>query len=364
MVTREEMVAEEMRIREVIARNREEGERLYREHQARRTAVVTALAAGSIGVSAWLMGQLLGKRSFAEVVFTPPFTTTAGAALALSILMAGGTGLLLLLFLNGSLKVPKVVLDVLNPFYGSVAGTILRSPDLGIEPAAKRDVERLSAEIEEVRRLAVETATGINREDLVASLLPALEASLVDSLLEKNLAASAEKGRRERIRETFSQSEKRLWSEIKSLRLRSQLNLIIGVLTTGVAIWILNALVVSTDRAFDNLTQVAAHYVPRITLVVFVEVFSFFFLRLYRATLDEIRAYQADVTRLNVLEIATEVAISDESAEGRRGFASVLVNARHQHAGPAADRDTVDVDKISSLIERLGKLIPATKKAD
>jgi hypothetical protein len=58
------------------------------------------------------------------------------------------------------------------------------------------------------------------------------------------------------------------------------------------------------STAPGTLTEALSHYVPRITTVTFIEVFAFFFLKLYRASLIEIKFYQNELTCLASLQIA------------------------------------------------------------
>ncbi|TOL29113.1 hypothetical protein CGH99_25420, partial [Vibrio parahaemolyticus] len=69
---------------------------------------------------------------------------------------------------------------------------------------------------------------------------------------------------------------RRLMREIDSLTRRGNLNLIIGVLTTLVAVVILASTVLSGEKQLTN-DELISYYLPRITLSLFVEIFSFFF---------------------------------------------------------------------------------------
>ncbi|MBI5525005.1 MAG: hypothetical protein HY897_01580 [Deltaproteobacteria bacterium] len=54
----------------------------------------------------------------------------------------------------------------------------------------------------------------------------------------------------------------------------------------------------STSLRLRREIAALSHYVPRITTVTFIEVFAFFFLKLYRASLIEIKFYQNELTSL------------------------------------------------------------------
>ncbi|MBI5527895.1 MAG: hypothetical protein HY897_16315 [Deltaproteobacteria bacterium] len=82
------------------------------------------------------------------------------------------------------------------------------------------------------------------------------------------------------------------------------MNLTIGVITTGFALSLLAYMIFDESTSPDSLAAALSHYVPRITTVTFIEVFAFFFLKLYRASLIEIKFYQNELTCLASLQIA------------------------------------------------------------
>ncbi|MBI5526758.1 MAG: hypothetical protein HY897_10535 [Deltaproteobacteria bacterium] len=86
------------------------------------------------------------------------------------------------------------------------------------------------------------------------------------------------------------------------------MNLTIGVITTGFALGLLAYMIFDESTSPDTFAAALSHYVPRVTTVTFIEVFSFFFLRLYRTSLEEIRFYQNELTSLAGHQIALETS--------------------------------------------------------
>lgn len=103
--------------------------------------------------------------------------------------------------------------------------------------------------------------------------------------------------------ELCERTERLLRGEIEALSRRGNLNLVIGVLTTLVAVGIL-ASTVMFDKIPPDLLQLTTHFVPRVTLSLFIEVFSFFFLRLYSNSLAEIKYFQNELTNVESRFIA------------------------------------------------------------
>ena len=89
----------------------------------------------------------------------------------------------------------------------------------------------------------------------------------------------------------FEQTISRLREELYSLGKRSNLNLALGVVTTVTGLSILGVFVLSRTTEMKEVLDFVKHFVPRISLVIFIEIFAYFFLRLYKDTLSEIKYF-------------------------------------------------------------------------
>jgi hypothetical protein len=109
--------------------------------------------------------------------------------------------------------------------------------------------------------------------------------------------------------ETYARRmESRIEGEIDALSRRGTINLTIGVLTTLIAVAILASNILFTAGEGD-FVQLSTHFIPRLTLSLFIEVFSFFFLRLYSLGLGEIKYFQNEMTNIQSRFIALLRAI-------------------------------------------------------
>ncbi|GEM_PF-2982684 len=102
--------------------------------------------------------------------------------------------------------------------------------------------------------------------------------------------------------------DSKIKSQIDRLETNSNLNLIIGIITTAIAILLLGASIFN-QKDFQTPVELASHYIPRISTVIFVELFSFFFLKLYKNNLSEIKYFQNEITNLNFKISALKTAI-------------------------------------------------------
>lgn len=113
---------------------------------------------------------------------------------------------------------------------------------------------------------------------------------------------------------------RRLRREITDLRLRSNVNLLIGMVITGGGLYLLWATVSIIDSS-ELLKQLASEgddsnykfiknivlpIIPRVLLVVFIEVFAYFFLKLYKNGLSEIKYFQNELTNIESKLAAVE----------------------------------------------------------
>ncbi len=109
--------------------------------------------------------------------------------------------------------------------------------------------------------------------------------------------------------------KERLRFEIRRLSLRANTNLAIGSVTTLVAVIVLYITVVSNHINFSDTVSMISYFIPRISLVIFIEVFAFFFLKLYKSNLDNVRYYHNEMTNIEtrIISLKTSIINADKS---------------------------------------------------
>ena len=131
----------------------------------------------------------------------------------------------------------------------------------------------------------------------------------------------------ERLVRPFEAIIERLQREIRDLRLRSNINLAIGMAITAGGLYLL-WLTVDIVDASQLLKQLASEgsesdgkflknlvlpLVPRFLLVVFIEIFAYFFLSLYKEGLSEIKYFQNELTNIEAKLVSVEFSyITDQ----------------------------------------------------
>ncbi|ELQ6221924.1 hypothetical protein R2320_003195, partial [Cronobacter turicensis] len=86
--------------------------------------------------------------------------------------------------------------------------------------------------------------------------------------------------------------------EIESQTTKGIFSLSLGVVTAFIGMIILaSSAFVSTSEDFR---QFIVHYLPKLSISIVIEVFAYFFLRLYKQSLDEIKYFQNELTNIEL----------------------------------------------------------------
>lgn len=145
-------------------------------------------------------------------------------------------------------------------------------------------------------------------------------ASIEQTMAERNGFDS----RRKEVFSYFDRTLGRLRQEVMDLGRRGNLNLSLGIATTIAGLAILTYYVFSSQPMDGDAFTFTSLFVPRLTLVVFIEVFAYFFLRLYKSSLTEIKYFQNEMTNVELhcvaLTIATAAGYDDTCKDVIRGL--------------------------------------------
>ncbi|MDB5128121.1 MAG: hypothetical protein JWQ85_2353 [Mucilaginibacter sp.] len=112
------------------------------------------------------------------------------------------------------------------------------------------------------------------------------------------------------IKEETKELQYGINNQIGKLSRSGTINLIIGLFLSIIAIAILISLLYSfKDSAYHDMSNFLTGFLPRLSLVIFIEIFSFFFLKLYKRSLDDIKYYQNERTNIDSKVIALKASI-------------------------------------------------------
>lgn len=189
-----------------------------------------------------------------------------------------------------------------------------------------------------------------------------------DALSEETIKQilSKEEGKYIEMLDYIEKIKSRLKTNIKDLQTSSQLNLAIGLLTAIGGIVFLFQFIYFQAPPEDN-TKLIIYNVSRLSLVILTEVFAFFFLRLYKTTLNESKYFQNELTNIDMKALAIRLAgvnknvvtiqiIIDELVKTERNF--VLQQGQ---TTIGLEQNRTDNQGQKGLIDNLTQLIESIK---
>ncbi|MEX3937396.1 hypothetical protein AB4Y32_37660 [Paraburkholderia phymatum] len=170
------------------------------------------------------------------------------------------------------------------------------------------------------------------------------------------------------VERQFEQSRARLSREIASLQWRGNLNLVLGILVSVSGMSILGIFLLSSNlqigsisaggnvtiapngaKAFDEAISFLIHFLPRLTFVLLIELFAYFFLKLYKNSLSEIKYFQNEITNIEAKHLALRAAFLASSATLSNKVISSLVDTERNYI---LEKGQTTVDLERSRIDR------------
>ncbi len=122
-------------------------------------------------------------------------------------------------------------------------------------------------------------------------------------------------------------------------------------------------MVLTVTAPFADIASLLSHYVPRITTVVFIEVFSFFFLRLYKSSLAEVQYYQNELTTLASQQIAIEAAHAGADTQTMSTVVHCLANGHRDLPASGKSNAGEHMKQLTDLLQQVAKLVADNSKA-
>ncbi|MBB4594652.1 hypothetical protein [Xanthomonas cannabis] len=206
-----------------------------------------------------------------------------------------GLGVVLALYLKG-----------LVDFGSSVTITTTRSP---LDSQQQRVIADLITHVEQLRAFRGERSIGESgRSEAAEVTYPVTKASL------------------NKVHAYYSEAVEAAQRNIHYIERRSLASLVMGTVATFLAftvIWVLS--VRGSAVPFNDWASFAFHFIPRATLAIFIELFAFFFLRLHRQSLAELRRCNMDLRDLSLQYAAVELAWDAPEESARRIIGENLI---------------------------------------
>jgi hypothetical protein len=320
------------------------------------TAVFTLVGFLLLGFRDQILTLLFGANRF--VINEEQYDWVGMQIFAMGLLFAAmGFFLVLLRYLRGELS--------LN--LGPIKAEMRSVPE-----DSSLETSRIAALEDQVSRIEIAIgAQGISTPvaaiaNIEAVLLDRVAKELPTKLMEQLNTNTIQQRANAQIRDGLHTGRKRLERELASIERRGTVNLAIGSVTTAVAVVLLYQAATTPPQNTD-LMALVTFYVPRVTLAIFVEVFSFFFLRLYRTGLVDLKYFHGELLTLDLRIAALETAISNNDQESLRHVVSSLVDTdRTKQLGTGSapqSQSSIDEKLVLNVVEAALKLAKPDKAA-
>lgn len=172
--------------------------------------------------------------------------------------------------------------------------------------------------------------------------------------------------------EDFTKIKSRLSQDIDRINRISNINLLIGILTTGIAIFLLWTTLTSVkiphpDGDTPLSTQIQLYVfqlLPRVTLSLLIQLFSFFFLRMYRRSYNDIKYFNNEMTNVEAKLLALKTARELMDTELVRTVVTELTKTdrnqfmKKSETTTELERERINAGLMEKFMSEIGKYMP------
>ena len=147
----------------------------------------------------------------------------------------------------------------------------------------------------------------------------------------------------------------------------SIINLLVGIIGTVAALSVLGYTILHS-APLKSVQEYLPIFLPRLTFIVFVQIFSFFSLRLYKGNLEDIKYFQNEYTNLNVRFAALNIAKTENRVELIDGMLRELsLTERNFKLAKDESLQIIEKAKIEngndvSLLNAIAEIVKSAKK--
>jgi hypothetical protein len=203
------------------------------------------------------------------------------------------------------------------------------------------------------------TFSDADRAKVLASIQAKLESEALSSYVAGIQELVAANVKRASVEQLFTSISDRLGREVQDQARRGNLNLILGILTTLIGLTVLGYSVFYAPAA-QATQEILAYFVPRVSLVILIEVFAYFFLRLYKQSLSEIKYFQNEITNVQSRHLAIQFSSKDPDAGLQLKIVEELMKTERNFLMPK-DQTTIDIERERLSRSTYSELINAIK---
>ncbi|WBA12715.1 amastin family protein [Salinivibrio kushneri] len=346
---------------------------LYYRHRAermQRMRVALAVIPAMVGVVAILFASLISEYTYFPFPISRPFLNLVG----LSSLLISGMAILMVYLQTGFKKQPAQSFDHLR--YEDELKRLRNRLEHNAS-FSTLELKEMQNELKNLRQRADQDShinkliTENEKDELVSRIKESIEKESSKEIYQETLSKIQDKladhNRLKEVESVFMATLERLRDETSALGRRGNLNLGLGIFTTIIGLGILGYFVVEIDAIPEDKMAFIAYFLPRLSLVLLIEVFAYFFLKLYKASLQEIKYFQNEMTNSEAKLVALKCSImtSDATATSEviRALACTERNGVLEKGQTTADIEKTRIDQrnISVIADKVSSLLESRK---
>jgi hypothetical protein len=234
----------------------------------------------------------------------------------------------------------------------------------------EKQIIDLASKLEGVK-VTPQNVTQEDKEDLINSIKTSLQAeastAVYNELIKKVTDSVRLEEQQKLVAGYFKDTLGRLREEVGALSRRGNLNLAIGIITTITGLVILGYFVIVSSHQGTDILSFAVSFIPRLSLVILIEVFAYFFLRLYKTSLSEIKYFQNEMTNIEAKYVSLVVALRTANETSCSEVIKNLCGTERNHilekgqTTVELEKAKVDKEEIDALLKSFTDLLKKQK---
>lgn len=184
-------------------------------------------------------------------------------------------------------------------------------------------------------------------ENIKTSVQGSISKEILDQVSDIYGSTILERTKNDALLADFEDIKQRLKTEIRILSRRANTNLAIGsslTIVAGVTLWVT---VVSDKVNVVEWLALSTHFIPRISLIIFIELFAFFFLKIYRSDLGNIRYYHNELTNIDLQILSLKSALISKDNKILESVINKLSQTERNFLIPK-EHTTIELEKVKT----------------
>ncbi len=235
----------------------------------------------------------------------------------------------------------------------------------------KKLEEKIDITIEEMKTIkSKNTFTEDEKNELKANIISTTQAETIKKIFDDNINKLTKVLELETIKNSFLFSIRRINEEIRKLNLRANTSLTIGMIISFSGIYMLFISIdMFNSESFLSYShqgeiikkdsiEIFIQMLPRLSFVFIIELFAYFFLRLYKTCLDEIKYFQNELTNIESKLVSVEVAYITKNEEAMKEALNILVQTERNFILKKGET-TVELERAKSESENMQNILKA-----